>query len=348
MKVHFFQHYKKEEDIVTSNVIMLFARLKELSPAIFYDFVNRCVLETNDESIDFELCIGMQRKGNSKNSIPDAIISRDGFEIVIETKLHGDFWEGQLSNHLEAFSKIGCDYKTLLTIDREDMVPETKSKIGVIIKEFNENNATSIKHKHLTFENIMTEIELRISEIRDYKVSDLLSEFQDYLAYMGLLSNLKNYLYIKPAISTIDENKKYGLYYVSARAAGAFKMGFLGLYKDKTVKYIGKVTSIITARYDSGRCNPIFSPENKNLTEKDKENVKLAMSEAYQKREWTFDVNHHFYIVEEFIETNFVKKSYGGMRIAKWFDLKSELDVEFNSNISAKELAESLKGKEWE
>lgn len=102
MKVHYFQRYHSKENVATANTMLLLSRLYYYSTDKFYNFLKS---EYFDSSFEPELEFNIQAKG--KNSVPDAIITQAGFQIVVETKITDWFYSNQLA---------GCTHEILTII----------------------------------------------------------------------------------------------------------------------------------------------------------------------------------------------------------------------------------------
>lgn len=130
MKVHYFQRYHEKENVATANTMLLLSRLYSYSPTKFFR-----LLQSELISIGFEPEIKFALQEKAKNSIPDAVISQDGFKIVIETKLSDWFNSNQLVNHLDAF--VDERRGILITLAPEPMNKNECSKFENELKEYN-------------------------------------------------------------------------------------------------------------------------------------------------------------------------------------------------------------------
>lgn len=86
-----------------------------------------------DSSFEPELEFNIQAKG--KNSVPDAIITQAGFQIVVETKITDWFYSNQLERHLTVFGDV--KNKVLISLASEPMKKETLSEFETKLKEYN-------------------------------------------------------------------------------------------------------------------------------------------------------------------------------------------------------------------
>jgi hypothetical protein len=140
--------------------------------------------------------------------------------------------------------------------------------------------------------------------------------------------------------NTIKDNKVYNLYYHPSTRSD-LKCTYIGLYKEKEIKYIGKISKIIKASNKDEKFE-IKKPENGVIEKEEEDRIKKAMGSNK-----VFEEYHTFFIVDEFYETKYKKESKGGLRGLKYFNLKEILDLEESSEKKTEEIANELKGKLW-
>jgi hypothetical protein len=343
MRPHYFQNYVTEENVHTANTMLLLSRLYEYSSVKFYELMIKLgILPEYSDPQDFDLHINMQERSVSNGSVPDAIISRSGFKIVVETKTGTSFDLTQLKNHLNSFDN-NCELNILLTLSPNKFSVEENSDFIQILETYRSKESIQIIHVDLNFEKLIGTIyEIIDDSSRDYEFATIVDEFQNYCLLHGLIADNWKYLQVRPVSSTIGENRKYKLYY-TPRANKDYKPKFFGLYHNKAVVAVGEITKMVTAWQVNGEveidCEQTVSIE-------EKRNIESAIRDARDIHGWDISSPHTFFIVDEFYDTDFRKASKYGLRFAKYFNLKDEIDG-FSENATARDVALALNDKEW-
>ena len=338
-EIHYFQRYHTEENVHTANAMLLLSRLYNYSPRKFYNFIEPFFKQNGD--VNLALQIGMQDKKKKVDTVPDAIVAQDSFKIVIETKLHNNFGLRQLTGHLDDFEDE--HHKLLLTLDCEDITDEMQNKINEICKNKN------IIHQHLTFSSLIDEIREHIDD-RDDDFIDILDDYATYCDDNGLLPRNQFRVDMRLAGDTLDKNKELGLYYDGA-GRGFSTCGYLGLYKNKSMRAIGKIVKRCVATViNKDLNNPKIKIENElgEISDIDEQKIIDAIIDA---QNYTYDLArcpHRFFIVDKFYETDFKKISKYPPRGKRIFDISKILDVKDKELPETNIIAEQLKEKTWE
>ena len=140
---------------------------------------------------------------------------------------------------------------------------------------------------------------------------------------------------------SFDLNIKYKFYFDLA-SRGYSDFNYLGIYKGKTIRYIGKTENIIEANLDKSKGLEVINSEFK-VTQEQEKRLTEAIKES-NNNGWSLSSGHRFFLLNEFCKTNFRKTSPGGMIRSKYFNLENYFDSVPNN---MKELAEGLKTKTW-
>ena len=271
MKVHYFQRYHGKENVATANTILLLSRLYTFSPDKFFRFLKS---EFFSDIFEPEIIFNLQEK--SEKSVLDATITQESFKIIVETKLTDWFYQKQLMNHLKSFKEE--KYKVLLTLSSEEMAKDKKAELENQLREYNKKQNTSIMHLHTTFENLANAIQDVIDD-RDYEMQEVLEDFLDYCYNDKLIpvDDAWKFMRMQLAGATFDFNIKNGIYFDKVER-GFRAHNYLGLYKNKSVRAIGKISARITAiESDSGiKYNVEFG----ELTEERKQKIVAAMAQG--------------------------------------------------------------------
>ena len=336
MKIHYFQRYHEKENVATANTMLLLSRLYSYSSDKFFRFLKS---EYFADSFDPELVFTLQEK--SVDSIPDATITQEGFKIVVETKLTDWFYADQLMRHLKSFGDE--KNKIMITLASELMADEKLADFEKQLKEYNETQTYPVVHINTTFEMMANAIRDVIDD-RDYEMQDVLEDYLNYCYKDCLIpvSDSWKYLRMQLAGTTMDFNISNNIYYDKAER-GFRAHDYLGLYKQKSVRAIGKTCARITAIETETGVK--YTPEFGELTDERKQMIAKAMADGDSHGYDLRTVEHRYFFVEQFYETDFKKISSGGSMGTRIFDLSALLGSEEIPEVE--QLAELLKDKSW-
>jgi hypothetical protein len=336
MKIHYFQRYHSKENVSTGNTMLLFSRLYHYSSSKFHTFVKSLI---GDEIQRFESGIIFDMQVKSTTSVPDGQIKQKSFNIVIETKLGKDFDIDQIRNHLNTFHRE--DYQIMLTLSPFPLPDNQRTEIMNAVDQENNTGNKNIKHIHTTFEKIMTLIN-DVIDYRDFEFNDILDDYREYCSHEGLLSNREHMMRAVTVGKTFDDNIKYKLYYDPA-ARGYSEHGYLGLYKDKAIRAVGRIVNIVEADEVNGQL--MIKSTTSPLTSEQEQNILGAIisSRSYG---WDVEKDHKFFCVDEFVETLYVKTSKYPLQSTKFFDLNEVLGLKIEK--SSQGIAKLLYQKPWE
>lgn len=338
MKIHYFQRYHSKENVDTANTMLMLSRLYQYNADKFYLFLNDLILKESDTvEINFDL----QHSGNS--SVPDAVISQKSFKVVVETKLYNNFSQNQLLNHLKQFNTE--EIKVLLTLDPLPIKTNFLEEFKKSLEEYNSQNIekllTPIKHIHITFNELIKSIEDVIDD-RDTEILDILDDFKSCCMEEGLIPDGDNWMRAVCSGTTLNDNLELNLYYDKV-SQGYSQHGYVGLYNKKRIIAIGKLSKIIKASYQNNQFTYSLI-EGSEITEQDLNNIKEAISRS---EKYGFsDEEKYYFLVDKFIETNFIKASKYPLWKAKLFNLSEILNVDELPDVE--NIANILKNKTWE
>ena len=237
MRIHYFQRYHQKENVATANTMLLLSRLYQYSPDKFYRALKDIARLDNLEA---EPIFTIQEK--NEKSIPDTTISQAGFKLVVETKRYaGAFSLEQLEHHLNAFGRGSRN--VLLTLAPTELKPQFKDCVKQIVAQHNRSEDTPVRHAHATFTSVIEAVGGTLDE-RDYEMQEILDDFRDYCEHDGLTKDdgAETRLRMQLANATFDYAVTHSLYYCSLETR-LRDFRYLGLYRDKSLRAIGKVTS---------------------------------------------------------------------------------------------------------
>ena len=336
MKIHYFQRYHAKENVATANTMLLLSRLYSYSSDKFFRFLKS---EYFSDSFNPEIVFNLQEK--SEESIPDATITQESFKIVVETKMSDWFYKDQLIRHLKSFSDE--KYKVLITLAPVLMDETKKAEFEEELGKYNKEHTHPVIHVNTTFELLANAVS-DILDDRDYEMQDVLEDYLNYCYNDGLIpiSDSWKFMRMQLAGKTFDFNVGASVYYDNADR-GFRPHDYLGLYKGKSVKAVGKIVARVTAIETEDGIQ--FNTEFGELTEDRKEIIKQAMaagdSHGYNLR----TVEHRYFFVDKFHETDYKKITPRAPMGTRVFDLTKELNT--NDIPDAAILADKLKELTW-
>lgn len=335
MKIHYFQRYHRGEDVANANTMLLLSRLYLHSPNLFFQFMKEQFF--GDVAFDPELVFALQERGIA--SVPDAIISQPSFKLVIETKKTDWFYQDQLIRHLSSFKNE--EYKVLITLSSKLMQQKKKVNLDKVIADFNAEHRTTIIHINTTFEHLAQGVQDVLSD-HDYAMQDVLDDYWEYCYHDGLIvvSDAWRRMRMQLAGTTFDYNVRENLYYDNIDR-GFSQHSYLALYKQKSIRAIGKISAIITAVLEDGVLR--YDVEQGELAEERKEKIDKARKDGTNYG-YSLDATRYFF-VDKFYETDFAKASKGAARGTHYFDLTKELQVD--SLPETEIIAKMLKETSW-
>ena len=337
MKIHYFQRYHKGEDVATANTMLLLSRLYLYSSDKFFRFLKEQYF--SDIVFEPELSFVLQDKG--KDCVPDATISQPSFKLVIETKLTDWFYKDQLIRHLSKFQNE--EYKVLITLSSELMEPKKKETVDDAIANYNIEHKSHIIHVNTTFELLAQGVQDVITD-RDFEMQDVLDDYLDYCRNDKLIvvSDAWKKMRMQLAGTTFDFNVAEDVYYDNIDR-GFSPHDYLGLYKQKSVRAVGRIIAIITAVLKDGGVE--YSVERGELTEERKRKIELAREDG---KKYGYElIAERFFFVEKFYETDFPKVTKGPSMGTRMFDLKEVLQIEGDVMPDTNDIAEQLKYRTW-
>ncbi len=333
MKIHYFQRYHGKENAATANTMLLLSRLYAYSPDKFFRFLKTAVFSDN---IEPEIVFNLQEK--SDESVPDATITQASFKVVVETKLHGQFSVDQLKRHLTAFS--GENYQVLMTLDPRPMSQKTAEAFEICLMEHNSKAEHPVSHINTTFEKVISNIR-NVLDDRDYEMLDVISDYEEYCYESDLISDAWKRMRVQLAGVTLEVNKKLDLYYDDMNR-GFSGHEYLGLYKDKSVRAVGKISAIVTAKGTPE--NLTYDLEKGTLTDEMKARINEAIKDG--KRYGYQLTNTRYFFVDHFFEADFRKITPRAPMGSRIFDLTEVLGVSKLPDIE--EIAKYLRERTWE
>ena len=274
-----------------------------------------------------------------------AVISQKSFKIVVETKLYNQFDKQQLVNHLEQFGAE--DIKVLLTIDPRPMKQQLFDEMTVELKKYNSENMERlihpIKHVNLTFEQLVEAMEDIIDD-RDTEIISVLDDFKKYCFDEKLIPDGHKWMRAIVAGTTFQDNMDLNLFY-DQESRKFSEHGYIGLYKDKSIRAVGKLKKTIIAVEVEGKMT--YRAESGEAPTPDEicrinEAIHRAEDYGYNLR----TISHRYFMVEKFYPIDFRKSSKNPIQKSKFFNLADMFG--YKTMPDTEKIAADLNGRTWE
>lgn len=342
MKIHYFQRYHQGEDVATANTMLLLSRLYQYSSDKFYLFLKSICVPNS--TWDFNPGLSFNLQESAPKSRLDAVIVQQSFKVAVETKLSDWFYEDQIRKHLDVFGEE--QYKVLMTLAPVHMANDKMQAIARAIAKHKEEKGYDLPiiHVNITFEEIAAACH-NVLDDRDYEMLDIVEDYLDYCYHDGLIAGTDSWKFMRMQLAgaTFDFNMKQGVYYDGANR-GFRPHDYLGLYKNKSVRAVGKIVAMIVA--DALNPNDVkYTVEKGDLTNERKTKIARAIKDAKQYGYNLRKVPQRYFFVDTFYETDFQKETRYPPRGSRIFDLTEVLGMQ---NIpAASSLAALLRKKKW-
>jgi hypothetical protein len=344
-QLHYFPRYSQKENMVTNNTMLLFRRVYANSPKRFNDFMNSVIQQFNNDSIEMNISFDLQVKG--VKSVPDAAIRQEYFQVLIETKLNSKINFDQIKRHVEGLVNQEKENQGLLLITPSSLMNAEQQRIDTIMKESNDrlkDFRNRIFFSHLTFKEIPAMLRVLYPE-HDYEMRELIDDFEGFCYYEHLIPKTETKVRFVPTGTTYEQNRLFNLYYDPSRN-GYTPHQYIGLYTRKAVRAIGKINCVVDVEYDAQTGNlKTTHVEFSQITDSQLKTLEEAIIAA-RKYNYGLEKGHRFFFVDEFIDANYVKKSYGGMVGKQFFDAETLLQNP-SQQCSAAFIASELSRMVW-
>lgn len=229
----------------------------------------------------------------------------------------------------------------MITLAPELMNSKKKKEFEEHLKEYNTTQTYPVMHINTTFERIVDSI-WDVIDDKDYEMQEVLDDYLNYCYNDKLIivSDSWKRMRVQLAGTTFDFNISENLYYDNIDR-GFSTHDYLGLYKEKSVRAIGKITAIITAVTTEAGIE--YKAELGELTDNRKQQICNAI--VYGKNYGYVMTDERYFFVDKFYETDFKKITPRAPMGTRVFDLSQILETEQLPEIQ--EIVELLKAKTW-
>lgn len=330
-----FQQYSQGENTVTNNVLLMLSNLYEINPKYYEEYI-RGLTEDADR---YEVIPSfLQQVNNRGNGIIDGHIQVRASKIIIETKLHGLEWIDKLLKYSDSFDEN--EFKLFFHLSSKKYSENKIVEINNRLKESQVNGKVSFHS--LTYQDLVDQLKELANNYQFENYLQRLNEhFEGYCLAMRLMPKSNHVLRAMACGQSYDLNVKHKFYFDLA-SRGYSDFNYLGIYKWKSVRYIGKVENMVVANWDEKSGLEVLE-QKFELTVNQKERLINAIKESGENG-WGVENGHRFFLLSDFVETNFKKSTPGGIFRVRYFNLEDYIEKVPNK---MKDLAEVLKLKTW-
>lgn len=313
--IFYFARYSQPENFATNNTLLLLHRLHEQSRRRFQEFLSILLDEKADAPI---AALGLQivQQEPSGKSVLDGFLYQSAVRIGIEAKSpRAPFNKHQILNHLGRFEENGSGYMLLLGPDKVDLadqywkdVHEHASEKRVIVSS-------------ITFQQIIDSFRECLRP-HDDEMHDLIDDFESFCSGQNLLGTDRTTLFVPPCGQSFEINVKQALYFCPSNWSRR-NVQYLGIYRNKTVQYIGQIDKV--AHCDLDKAGNIVPIGEISLNTSEIARISGAIHDAKAANGWDISTGHQFFLCSELVQTSFKKSTRGGIMGHRYIDLQPQL-----------------------
>ncbi len=340
-RIHQFARYSSAENFATNNTLLLLGRVYQHDRLLFEHFLNAL-------NPDVSITIGPQfeqQVGSGGKGVPDAVISQRSLKVIVETKLHDrHFWgKEEYSSHFK-----NEDSRVLLAISIDRMVDDRQRDIRTALKTYDQDtNAKGMTSLVVTtFSELISTLREVISQNRSraqLELEEILLDYEDFAYGQGLISDVQYRMHVFAINTSEEDNQRYTLYYNQAdRRERPHR--FIGLYRNKTVKYIAEVDVVVIPVRDTAG---IIQYNVLKGMDKFNDSHKAKLDRFFSDEGWGDDGRVKFHLFDRLLNTDFRKSSAYGIMGPRHFDLRDHID-KVPANFEVDWVATELAKLNWE
>ena len=328
-EISLFSGYSQGENRTTNYCLLVLRMIYEEDPKLLGEVLSTLA----GENIGDYIGVKFHQQVKKKSSTPDGLIIQRSFTLYIETKNYDWFCDQQLESHLDALSKEGEGTKVLIALGNFDSsVPYQFENIQRICQE---NYKGSIYFVSVSFDDLIQSLEALEHVTKN--LSDIISDFRNYLDECGLLPSWERRLDVVNCAESSEEVRE-GNVYMCPATGGAYnheRCQFFGMYQNKRVERIAVIEAVVDLLSEEEQ-----KVKWKNVKKCDTDLIAIARE---RRRAWRpDDYPIRVFVLGDLYETAFIKDTRGGMRGSKqYFDIGS-LKPE-----DPEDLAKKLRNRVW-
>ena len=337
-EISLFSGYDQSENRTTNYCLLVLRMLYQENPKL----LSIVLPGLFGEQSGIQVGIQFRQQISRGDAVPDGMLSQSAFTIYIETKNSDWFYDEQLERHLVALDAEPQGVKILLALAKFE--GEYKSRFTSIEEVCKNKYQQRIFFTATTFDEFLKSLQ---SLPLSVSLSEVVSEFQQYLHGENLLPNWRGYIDICNCAREVDRLIEAETYICPA-TGGAYshqRCEYLGMYWEKGVWRIAKVRGVVDVYPNE---TPDFEWQTEILWNNEANDglTNEALSDlARQKFRAAYGQNANWdarvFVLGTLYDTEFVKDSPGGMRGKRY------LCVGIDKSESVAEVAQRLKGAVW-
>jgi len=334
--INFFQKYSQGENTVTNNVLLMLSMVYEINPRYYEEYINSLIEENEYYQV---IPVFSQQFNNGGNGFIDGHIKLMASTIIIETKLSGLEWIQKLLKYTDSFSNE--ESKVLFHLSS---IRYPESDINLIKRELAKSEVTKkVKFVSISYKDLVVQLDL-LRNLYPYEIQlqKIFQQFDQYTHEMNLIPEERHILRAMACGQSFDLNIKHKFYFDLA-SRGYRNFDYIGIYSNKSVRYIGEVENMIVADYDVDTKVLDIYESTSEVTDNQKSRLIDAIEDSVQAG-WNTDDSHRFFLLKNFENTNFVKVSSGGIMRSRYFYLEDEPGIKVEST---KQIAKALLSQTW-
>jgi hypothetical protein len=242
--------------------------------------------------------------------------------------------DGQIRRHIDSIHSSAVSNESLVLLGLSPRKPN--DSLSEAWKQYAAERR--VQFEAITFAQL---IQVLVEEFKEYETAEraIIDDLAQYLDDEGLVPHDYEHLFVVLSSQTYDRNLADKVYYEPAHRSSKNALGYLGLYKDRSVRAVGKIRLTFEAELS-------MSDERwASISRDDQELIRRVIEESpYPDLGSSL---HRYYLIDSFVETDFRKRTKYGLWKSKRFNLRDYLggDVE---KMSVQQIAHHLRSVEWE
>ena len=330
---HYFQRYSQKENLLTNNTLLLLQHFYKHDANRFEEFLRGLV----ENTIDISVGPSFEQQINTGESVVDGQIRQKSFNLVIEAKPHGNLRSSQLKKHLRGFKEH--ENNLLMVITKDSLSEHEEEEYQYQLNKV----SSKVNFCAVTYEDIILELNESVYD-HELALQEILDDYEEMCQEESVISTEKYTMLVVSTGDSHDENLKYNIYYDPLGRSHNKNFRYLGLYKDKAIRAVGEVQTIVGCDLVDGQLVPTRNESRfSKLSKEQKNSIKGIIDEVDRAN---IGRDHKFFLVDNFYQMDFKKSEAGGViRSNRYMHLNDEEGFEID--MDSKELAALLDGREW-
>jgi hypothetical protein len=332
-RLNHFQTYSQPENHATNNTLLMLRHALRLGSARFERILSALI-----DGLGFTVGPAFTQQDRATRSVPDGFIRQDAFQIWLEAKRGGEVDEPQILAHIDHASTVagGRGDRVVLAVTRHVLAKKTVDRLRLLAEN------RDVTFAACTFEEIVAAVRSQLRE-DETDFADIVNDYEAFLESDGLLSTDFQRLAVFPCGWSIRENASLR-FYCEPPERSVKRTPLIGLYHDKTVRYLGRVEAVATCDWRSGQ--PAFIPEVGELNDRLKARIIdiISTTNAYDDLKANAT---RFYLMGDMAETEIRKTSPRGIMGFQYLSLRKIGTARDIQSMSIEALASEVRSLQF-